>query len=80
MRLRVWFRLFIIVRTYLFGYILSKYIIMYLIQKFQQTMEYKRSYLQICTDNKKQNFKRYIIIMLPNSVKKSDFYWASFRR
>ena len=30
-------------------------IIMYLIHKFQQTMEYIRIYLQICTNNKKRN-------------------------
>ena len=28
---------------------------MYLIHKFQQTMEYIRIYLQICTNNKKNN-------------------------
>lgn len=40
-------------------------------------MEYKSSYLQKCTNIKERNFKSYMI-MLPNSVKKRDFYWKYF--
>ena len=45
---------------------------MYLIHKFQQTMEYIRIYLQICTNNKKNNRNLKYISYYNDSRKEVD--------